>query len=228
MAKAAQIHGIQAHIVMPKDAPKTKIEAVHYYGGHITFCEPILIARETNLEQVVEKTGAVLIHPYDNFNVICGQGTACLELYEQIDEPDYVITPVGGGGLLSGTSIASKALWKKATVIGAEPKSVNDAYMSFKTKEIKAATNAKTIADGLKTALSDLTCSIILNNVDEIITVSEESIVEAMRLVFKYLKIIIEPSSAVAISAVLENADRFRDKNIAVIATGGNYEPQIQ
>lgn len=223
LAKAAQVHGTKAFIVMPENAPQVKIDAVCSYGGEITFCKPTLEARETSLTEICKKTGATFIHPYDNFDVICGQGTACLELSTQIDEPDYVIAPVGGGGLLSGTSISAKALWANTKVIGAEPMGANDAWQSLEKGKLIPSVNPKTIADGLLTSLSDLTFTIIQQNVSEIITVSEESIKRAQKQVMQYLKIIIEPSSAVALAVIMENKDKFLNKQIAIIISGGNF-----
>ncbi|MBI9069024.1 MAG: pyridoxal-phosphate dependent enzyme [Salinivirgaceae bacterium] len=224
LAKAASLQGIDAYIVMPKNAPKVKVEAVKSYGGIITFCEPTLEARETTLKKVQEETGATFIHPYDNFNVICGQGTACLELYDQVAEPDYVFAPVGGGGLLSGTSIVAKSIWQNTKVIAGEPKNADDAYQSFNTHELVPAVHPNSIADGLLTSLSDLTFGIIQKYVDEIITVSEEEIIEAMKLVYQYLKIVIEPSSAVPFAAVIKNKARFQNKSIVIIVSGGNVD----
>lgn len=224
LAKAAQIHKIKAYIVMPKNAPKVKVEAVENYGGIITFCEPTLEARESTLKKVQEETGATFIHPYDNFNVICGQGTACLELSKQIQQPDYILAPVGGGGLLSGTSIASKSIWPETKVIAGEPENADDAYQSFIKNIFIPSVNPNTIADGLKTSLSELTYTIIKKNVDEIITVTENEIINAMKLVFQYLKIIIEPSSAVPLAAVLKNKEKFKNQYVAIIFSGGNVD----
>lgn len=224
LAKAASLHDIKAYIVMPNNAPKAKVAAVRAYGGKITFCEPTLQAREETLEKVQQKTGAIFIHPYDNFNVICGQGTACLELTLQMDEPDMILTPVGGGGLLSGTSIVAKNKWENTKVLGCEPKNADDAYRSFKNNALIPSINPRTMADGLLTSLSERTFSIMMQNVDTILTCREQSIMEAMRLVFQYLKIVIEPSSAVPLATILENPEIFKDKKIAIIISGGNVD----
>lgn len=224
LAKAASIHGVRANIVMPKNAPLVKIDAVKTYGGIITFCEPTLQAREDTLDKIQKQTGAVIIHPYDNFNIICGQGTACLEMTNQIEEPDIVMAPIGGGGLISGTSIVAKSIWQNTKVYGAEPRNADDAYQSFKSKKLVPSNNPITMADGLKTSLSDRTFSIILDSVDDIITIKEHSIIEAMRLIFKYLKIVIEPSSAVPLAAVIENSNLFKERKIAIIISGGNVD----
>lgn len=224
LAKAASLHKVPAYIVMPKNAPTVKVEAVKSYGGQITFCEPTLEARELTLEKVQQNTGAVFIHPYDNFNVICGQGTACFELTKQIQEPDFILTPVGGGGLLSGTAITAKHRWKNTKVIAGEPEMANDAYQSFISGKLVPSINPNTIADGLKTSLSELTFSIIQKNVDAILTVSETAIIEAMQLIFLFLKIIIEPSSAVPLAAILQNKNRFKNSKVAIILSGGNID----
>lgn len=224
LAKAAQLQGIPAYIVMPKNAPSVKVEAVKSYGGIITFCEPTLEARETTLAKVQEKTGAIFIHPYDNFNVICGQGTACLEIAKQIEKPNAIFAPVGGGGLLSGTSITAKNIWPDVKVFAGEPENADDAYQSFIQKKFVPSIDPNTIADGLKTSLSDLTFRIILEHVDDIFTVTEKEIVEAMKLVYQYLKIVIEPSSAVPFAAILKNKEQFKGQRIAVIFSGGNVD----
>jgi threonine dehydratase len=224
LAKAAALQGIKAYIIMPNNAPKAKVAAVRAYGGKITFCEPTLQAREDTLEKIQQETGAVFIHPYDNFNVICGQGTSCLELTKQMDEPDIVLAPVGGGGLLSGTSIVSKNKWSNTKVIGCEPKNADDAYRSFNSHTLIPSINPKTMADGLLTSLSDRTFSIITQNVDAILTCKEQTIMEALRLVFQYLKIVIEPSSAVPLATILENPELFKNKRIAIIVSGGNVD----
>jgi threonine dehydratase len=224
LALAARMNGIKANIVMPESAPQVKKNAVAGYGALITFCKPTLQAREDATKLIMEKTGATLIHPYDNFNVICGQGTAALELLQKEKDLDFVIAPVGGGGLLSGTSTCVKGLNKKIQVIGAEPLNANDAFISFTTGELTRSHNPITCADGLLTSLSDLTFSIIRKNVDKILTAKEESIIECMLLVWERMKIIIEPSSATVLAVVKENPDIFRGKKIGLIISGGNVD----
>ena len=223
LALAARSAGIKASIVMPENAPEVKKLAVAGYGAEISFCKPTLQSREDTTNEIIEKTGAVLIHAYDNFNVICGQGTAALELLGEKDL-DAIIAPVGGGGLLSGTSIASKVLSDSIRVFGAEPAGADDAYRSVSTGKIAPSVNPKTIADGLLTSLSERTFHIIRNNVDQILTVPEESIVYAMRLIWERMKIVIEPSSATVLAAVLENSDMFRGLKIGLIISGGNVD----
>ena len=222
LALAAKKAGTKAYIVMPNNAPQIKKNAVADYGAIITFCEPTLEARETTLQKIIEKTGATFIHPYDNADVIKGQGTACLELINEIPNLDIIIAPVGGGGLLSGTSIIAKA--NSIKIIAAEPKNANDAYLSLKTNKLVPSINPNTIADGLLTSLSNLTFTIIKNNVDEIITVTEQQIIDAMRLVWERMKIIIEPSSATVLAVVLANKEQFATKKVGLIISGGNVD----
>lgn len=224
LALAARMRGIPAYIVMPGNAPEIKKKAVAGYGAQITFCEPTLAARESTLKMVAAQTGATEIHPYNNFNVICGQGTAAIELIEQIGDLDIVIAPVGGGGLLSGTAISAKALMPKVLVIAAEPSGADDAFRSFQSKSIHPSVSPKTIADGLLTSLGSLTFPIILNKVDQVVTVSEEKIVEAMRMIWERMKIIVEPSSAVPLAAILENKVDVKGKKVGIILSGGNVD----
>ncbi len=224
LALAASQRGLRCFVVMPSSAPDIKIEAVKYYGAEITFCEPTLESRESTLNKLIEKTGAVFIHPFDNTNVISGQGTAALEFLNQVRDLEIIMTPVGGGGLFSGTLIASKAISPEIKVYGAEPKNADDAYRSFKNGTLYPPLKPNTIADGLLTALSELTFRIITDKADDILTVTEESIVEAMKHVWQRMKIIIEPSSAVPLAAVLENRDVFYGKKTGIILSGGNVD----
>jgi threonine dehydratase len=224
LALAARMNGVRANIVMPSNAPIVKKEAVAGYGAEITFCEPTLKSREENTRKIIEKTGAILIHPYDNFNVICGQGTAALELVTEINSLEMVIAPVGGGGLISGTSTCVKGIDKAIQVIGAEPLNANDAYKSFTSGILTPSVNPITIADGLLTSLSELTFSIIMKNVDKIITVKEETIIECMLLIWQRMKIIIEPSSATVLAVIKENPGLFSGKKIGLIISGGNVD----
>ncbi|HYX07717.1 MAG TPA: pyridoxal-phosphate dependent enzyme, partial [Bacteroidales bacterium] len=180
LALAARSRGIKAYIVMPENAPEVKKIAVQGYGAEITFCEPTLAAREQTLEKVVARTGAAFIHPYNNFNVVCGQGTAALELIEDIGIPDIMLAPIGGGGLMSGTALTTRALAPDCSIYGTEPAGADDACRSFKAGHIIPSDKPKTIADGLLTSLSTLTFSVIKNNLDDIVTVTEEEIVIAM------------------------------------------------
>jgi threonine dehydratase len=224
LALAARMRGIEAFIVMPINAPEIKKKAVAGYGAKITFCEPTLKARESTLANVVAKTGATEIHPYNNFQVICGQGTAAKELIEDYGNFDIILAPVGGGGLLSGTAISTKHLLPGCKVIACEPAGADDAYRSFRAGKIIPSENPKTIADGLLTSLGQLNFAIIQQKVDDIVTVSEEKIVEAMRLVWERMKIIIEPSSAVPLAAIVENKVDVKGKKVGIIVSGGNLD----
>lgn len=224
LALAARMRGIQAHIVMPSNAPEIKKIAVAGYGAQITFCEPTLQAREETLKKISDDLGLTIVHPYNDFRVICGQGTAALELLDEVKNPDVVMCPVGGGGLLSGTSLSAKFLSPGTTVIAAEPKGADDAFRSFRDGYIHPSVQPKTIADGLLTSLGEMTFAIIQQNVDEILTASEESIVAAMRMIWERMKIIIEPSSAVPLAAIMENRSKFSGMRIGIILSGGNVE----
>lgn len=224
LALAAKIRGIQAHIVMPSNAPDVKKIAVAGYGAHITFCEPTLQAREETLQKLTDELGLTVVHPYNNFKVICGQGTAALELLEEIKDADIIMCPVGGGGLLSGTAISSKTILPGCKVIAAEPKGADDAFRSFRDGFIHPSIHPQTIADGLLTSLGELNFSIIQKEVDEIQTASEESIVAAMRMIWERMKIIIEPSSALPLAVILENREKYAGKKIGIILSGGNVE----
>lgn len=224
LALAASRRGIPAYIVMPSNAPEVKKKAVAGYGAEITFCQPTLSARESTLDGVVRETGARIIHPYNNFEVVCGQGTAALELLQDHPDLDIIITPVGGGGLLSGTATAARAIRHNIKIIGAEPLNANDAWQSFRKGEIVPSVSPNTIADGLLTSLGDLTFAIIMNKVDDIITVKEENIVRAMRTIWERMKIVVEPSAAVTLGIILENPGLFEGKNVGLILSGGNVE----
>ncbi len=224
LALAAAMNGIKAYIVMPENAPSVKKDAVAGYGAEISFCKPTLKAREETCRAIMESTDATLIHPYDNFSVICGQGTAALELLEERNDLEFIVAPVGGGGLMSGTSTCSKGIRPGIKVIGAEPLNASDAWKSFTTGILTPSVNPLTIADGLLTSLSELTFSIIRKNVDEIVTVSEESIIHSMKLVWERMKIIIEPSSATVLAVIGENPELFRGKKVGLIISGGNVD----
>lgn len=224
LALAARLRGVPAYIVMPRNVLAIKQAAVEGYGGRITLCEPTLAAREETTAQIQRETGAELIHPYNDYHVIAGQGTAGLELCEEVPELDAVITPVGGGGLLSGTAIAVAALRPGAAICGAEPTAADDALRSLRAGRILPAENPKTIADGLLTSLGDKTFPIIQKLVRDIVTVSEDEIVSAMRLVWERMKIVIEPSAAVAVTALLSRRTELRGKRVGVILSGGNVD----
>ena len=224
LSLAARTRGITARIVMPSTAPRVKIEAVKNYGGIITFCEPTLESRESTAAKIIQETGATMIHPYNNYQIIAGQGTTALELLEEIPDLDFVFAPIGGGGLLSGTAITAKALNPKIKVIGCEPKNADDAFRSMQAGKIIPSQNPKTIADGLKTSLGDKTFPIIRDLVDEIALVSEEEIVHAMRYIFERMKMIVEPSSAVAFAVPLFKKIKVDNKKLGIIISGGNVD----
>jgi threonine dehydratase len=224
LALAAKMRGIPAYIVMPNNAPSVKKNAVAGYGGSITFCEPTLEARENTLDRIRLDTGANVVHPYNDERVIAGQGTAALELLEDIPDLDVIIAPVGGGGLLSGTSIAATELKRGIRVIAGEPEMADDAFRSMKAGEIIPSKNPKTIADGLLTSLGTLTFPIIRQRVEQIVTVSEAGIIESMKYVWERAKIIIEPSSAVAIGVLWEKKIDLNGLKVGVIISGGNVD----
>jgi threonine dehydratase len=226
LARAAGLRGIAAYIVMPNNSPKPKQAAVAGYGGQITLCEPTLEARERTCNQVIETTGATLIHPYNDDRIIAGQGTAALELLEEIPDLDFVIAPVGGGGLLSGTALAVKSLRPTARVFGAEPAQASDAAESMKAGRI-ISKPANTIADGLRTMLGELNFPIVREHVDEIALVSEDGIVAAMRRIWEIMKIIVEPSGAVSFAAVREHTAQFAGKRVGIIVSGGNVDLEL-
>jgi threonine dehydratase len=224
LARAARLRGIPAHIVMPSNAPKTKIESVRRNGGIIVFCEPTLVAREAACAKVIAETGARLVHPFDDYAVMAGQGTATLELLEQAPDLDLIIVPVGGGGLLCGTAVAAKGARPGIRVIAAEPAGADDAARSVAAGRLIPLEQAATIADGLRTSLSARTFPLIQQQVDGIVTVSEESIVAAMRRIWEVLKIIIEPSCAVPYAAIMEQKIDVSGKRVGIILTGGNVD----
>ena len=224
LALAAKLRGIPAYVVMPENSPEVKKRAVASYGAIITFCKPTLQAREDTLISVIEETGATEIHPYDNFHVIAGQGTAAKELIEDSGELDIVLAPVGGGGLLGGTAISAKSMLPHCKVIAAEPAGADDAFRSFHAKKWIPSVNPQTIADGLLTSLGERNFAIIMQKVDGIVTVSEEKIVEAMQLIWQRMKIIVEPSSAVPLTAILEGKIDVSNKRTGIILSGGNIE----
>ena len=224
LALAARMRGIAAHIVMPVNSPEIKKKAVAGYGAKITFCEPTLQARESTLKKIVAETGATEINPYNNFFVIAGQGTAAKEMIEDFGDFDIIMAPVGGGGLLGGTAISTKYLLPECKVIAAEPEGADDAFRSFQAKRIIPSVNPKTIADGLLTSLGERNFAIISEKVDDIVTVTEQNIVEAMRMIWERMKIIIEPSSAVPLAAILENKVDIQNQKVGIILSGGNLD----
>lgn len=224
LALAARMRGIPAYIIMPESAPEIKKKAVAGYGAQITFCKPTLEARESTLAEIALQTGATEIHPYNNFQVICGQGTAAKELIEDSGPFQIILCPIGGGGLLSGTAISTKALNPEALIIAAEPEGADDAFRSFHANKLIPSVNPKTIADGLLTSVGELNFRIIRRTTDEIVTVTEHAIVKAMRMVWERMKIVIEPSSAVPLAAIIENKVDVSNKKTGIILSGGNID----
>jgi threonine dehydratase len=224
LALAARIRGIPAYIVMPDNAPEVKKAAVSEYGGIITFCRPTLTARESTQAEIVQKTGARVIHPYDDERIIAGQSTAALELLEDYPDLDAIIAPVGGGGLLSGTALAAAFGSRKTKVFGAEPANADDAYRSFKAGKIIPSESPQTIADGLLTSLGERNFHIIREYVADIVTVSEESIISTMRFVWERCKLIVEPSAAVPLAALMDRKLGNSFKRVGVIVSGGNVD----
>ena len=224
VTRAAKLRGIPAHIVMPSNSAKVKIRAVEGYGAHIVFCEPTEEAREAKCAEVIEKTGATLLHSFENENVIAGQGTAAVELLEDIPGLELIMCPVGGGGLLSGTAIAAKSMRPQIKVIAAEPANADDTAQSFRAGRRLVTEKKFTIADGLRTNIGQPNFEIVQRCVDDIVTVSEEAIVSAMRTIWETMKIVIEPSAAVPYAAIMENKIDLREKRVGVILTGGNVD----
>ena len=224
LAFAAKMLGIKAYIVMPESSPQVKVNAVKGYGAEVTICASNQVARESTLEAIVERTGATFIHPYDNDEVITGQATCVKEMIEVMPDIDIVVTPVGGGGLLSGTCLGAHYFKPGLKVYAGEPEGAADAVLSFRSGKVEKAPFVNTIADGLMTTLSERTLEIIQAHVTDILLVSEDEIKAALRLVYERMKIIIEPSCAVPLAAVLKNADLFKGKKVGIILTGGNVD----
>jgi threonine dehydratase len=225
IAYAARKVGTRAYIVMPDNSPKVKIKAVEEYGAEITFCPNTPEDREATVQQVMARTGATFIHPFNDYRVIAGQATAAKELIEQLRGPlDVLMAPVGGGGLLSGTALSARYFSPGTRVIAGEPEGAADAVLSFKSGKVERAPYVKTIADGLLTPLGDKTLAIIQGHVEDIMTVSDEEIVAAMRLIWERMKIIIEPSCAVPLAAMLKNRERFEGLKVGIILSGGNVD----
>lgn len=222
LARAAQRRGIPAFIVMPRGAPKVKRATVESFGGRVVECEPTLAAREAAAAAIIAETGATLVHPYDHPLVIAGQGTIVLELAEQTERPDTVLVPVGGGGLLSGTALAARHRWPGTRVIGVEPAGADDAFRSFTSGQLQTQLAPRTIADGLRGAMCARTLRLARANAHSIVTVKEESIVAAMRLLFERMKLVVEPSGAVPLAALLERA--VPGGRTVVVLSGGNVD----
>ena len=226
VAFSAMKRGIASYIVMPNNVPDVKLDAVKGYGANIILCEPTLEARETTLDEITKKTGAQVIHPFNNPNVIAGQGTAALEMIEDLGTLDAIIAPIGGGGLMSGTCIATKSLLPETKLFGAEPAGADDAYRSLKEGKIIPQTNPDTICDGLLTSLGEYTWNILKDHLEAIYTVTDDEVINAMRLIWERMKIIIEPSSATAVAVALKSEFKALEglEKVGIILTGGNVE----
>ena len=226
LAFSAMKRGIASYIVMPNNVPDVKLDAVKGYGANITLCEPTLEARKTTLDEIAKKTGAQVVHPFNNPNVISGQGTAALEMIEDLGELDAIIAPIGGGGLMSGTCVTTRCLLPEAKLFGAEPTGADDAYRSLKEGKIIPQTNPNTICDGLLTSLGEYTWNLLKDHLEAIYTVTDDEVINAMRLVWERMKIIIEPSSATAVAVVLKSEFRALEglEKVGIILTGGNVE----
>ena len=216
--------GASSKIIMPNNTPKNKIENVQRYGGEIFYCEPNIKSREDTLEKMVQKSGGSIIHPYNDEKIIAGQGTAAKELIEKVPDLDAIICPVSGGGLLSGTLLAAKNLKPGIKVFGAEPENADDTYRSILNNKIMSNETTDTIADGLRAQVGTVTFPIIKENVDKILLVSEEMIISSMYMIWQRLKIIIEPSCSIVLAALMLNSNKFLNKKVGLILTGGNYD----
>ena len=224
LALAARARGIPAFIVMPDNAPQVKVRAVNGYGARITFCKPTEESRRETAREVLESTGGHFVHPYTDAHIVAGQATAAMEALEQVNQPDMLITPVGGGGLLSGSALAARYFGSHLEVWGAEPELAGDAYRSLQDGKLAPAMPPLTIADGLRTSLGDLTFGIIRDGVSGIGLCSEENIVRSMRLIWERMKLLVEPSGAVPLAAILEGTIDVRGKHAVVILSGGNID----
>lgn len=224
LSYAAMLRGIPCNVVMPRTAPQAKKDTVRRYGGVITECEPSTSSREETFARVQAETGGDFVHPYNDHRVIAGQGTCAKEFVEQTDGLDMVVAPIGGGGMISGTCLTLSNLAPETQVIAAEPEQADDAYRSFKAGYIIADDAPKTVADGLLVPLKDLTWHFVSNHVSEIYTASDAEIIEAMKLIWKHLRIVMEPSSAVPLATILKNKDAFAGKRVGLIVTGGNVD----
>lgn len=221
---ASQLIGTRAYIIMPSNAPQVKIDAVKGYGGKVILCKPTINSREETAYKIARETGASQIHTANDIDVILGQGTSAMELLEDYPQLDYIVAPVGGGGLIAGTALAAHFFSDQCKVIGGEPFEVDDAYRSLKSGKIKHNKTTNTIADGLKIHLGNLVFPIIQKHVEKIIRVEENEIIVAMKLIWERMKIIIEPSSAVAFAAILKEKEEFSNKKVGIILSGGNVD----
>jgi len=224
VALASKLAGAKAYIIMPENSSKVKMAAVRSYGAEVVLCEPNDVSREQTCANIIDEKGAVLIHPFNDYNIIAGQATACKELLEEVDDLDSVITPVGGGGLAAGTALCAHYIEPNLNVYLGEPTEVDDTYHSLKAGKIIPNKSANTIADGLKTTIGEKNFEILKDHVKEVFTVTEQEIIDAMKLIWERMKIVIEPSSAVAFASILKNKSVFEGKKVGIILTGGNVD----
>ena len=224
LSMAVTRRGGKTKVVMPNNTPEIKVNNVKRNGGEVVWCEPEQESRESVLKELIEETGAVVVHPYNDERIMAGQGTCAKELLEDHPELDVIVSPVSGGGLLSGTLLSSKALNTDIQVFGAEPAEADDAYRSLKLGKIVPNETINTICDGLRAQIGGLTFPVISDLVDDIITVTEEEIIDSMRMIWERLKMIVEPSSSITLGAVLKNKDRFNGKKVGLIISGGNVD----
>src|SRR5688500_13751414 len=224
VARAARLRGVPAYIVMPSNSSRAKVRAVEGYGGRLTFCEPTQAARESACARLMSETGATLVHPFENEDVMAGQGTAAIELLADASDIDLILCPVGGGGLLAGTAIVAKQLRPRTTVIAVEPTEAADAARSFRAGRIVPLEKTTTIADGLRTTIGAPNFAVAQRYVDDVVTVSEAAIVAAMRTIWETLKIVVEPSAAVPYAAILEQKIPVANRRVGIILTGGNVD----
>jgi len=224
LSMAVTRRGGKTKVVMPNNTPEIKVNNVERNGGEVVWCEPEQESRESVLKELIEKTGAVVVHPYNDERIMAGQGTCAKELLEDYPDLDTIVSPVSGGGLLSGTLLSSKALKANIQVFGAEPVEADDAYRSLKLGKIVPNETINTICDGLRAQIGTLTFPVIADLVDDIITVTEEEIIDSMRMIWERLKMIVEPSSSIALGAILKNKDKFNGKKVGLIISGGNVD----
>lgn len=227
LSRAAKLRGIDAHIVIPSNSSKVKVRAVEGYGGRIVFCEPTQKARAATCANVIAETGATLIHPFENDEVMAGQGTIALEFLEDVPDLDLILCPVGGGGLLSGIAVGAKSVRPSIKIVATEPSGADDAAQSFRRRTLVHQETKNTIADGLRTDLGEPNFALIQRYVDDVVTVSEEAIVAAMRMIWETMKIIVEPSAAVPYAAIMEGKVECRSRRVGIVLTGGNVDLDV-
>ena len=224
VARAAQLAGVPAYIVMPNNSNQVKLDAVRGYGAEVTLCEPVDKDRQQKCEEVVKRTGAQLVHPFEDYRIVAGQATVSKELIEEIPNLNIIVCPIGGGGLAAGSCLSMEYFSPNTQIIGTEPEAVNDAYLSFQKGRVDPGNPQPTIADGLRTTIGEKTFGIIRERMERVLTVSENEMIEAMKTVWERMKILIEPSSSVPIAAIFKHKEQFQNKRVGIIITGGNVD----